>query len=212
MVCSNDKKLSRKEREYLWHRELILNAAEALFSRKGYHDTSVEEIAERAEFSVGYLYKIFENKKDIYQKLIDWRGDEYYQDVFRRIDEASGAKEKLLAVLQCKLEFFERHRQFFGIFANFVSRSDSGPPPLVCEEFRQRYLSYQDKLEEIFSIGMDAGVFKCYEPSLAILALEGMTNAIIGRWIHTGESKLESVEPEVIGDILFNGLFARGDD
>jgi hypothetical protein len=59
---------------------------------------------------------------------------------------------------------------------------------------------------------MDAGVFKCYEPSLAILALEGMTNAIIGRWIHTGESKLESVEPEVIGDILFNGLFARGDD
>lgn len=43
----------------------IIDAAEALFSERGYHDTTVAEIAARAGMSPANLYRHFENKEDI---------------------------------------------------------------------------------------------------------------------------------------------------
>ena len=41
-------RLSRKEREYLRHKEEILWAAEEVFSEKGYVSATVEDISQRA--------------------------------------------------------------------------------------------------------------------------------------------------------------------
>ena len=41
-------------------REQLLDAAEDLFSRRGFHDTSLREVARLAEFSVGSVYSFFE--------------------------------------------------------------------------------------------------------------------------------------------------------
>jgi AcrR family transcriptional regulator len=51
--------IKRKEREYLTHREEILQAAEKLFATKGFFHTTMNEIAEAAEFGTGTLYKYF---------------------------------------------------------------------------------------------------------------------------------------------------------
>ena len=47
--------LSRREREKLWQRQQMLNAAVELFSRKGYHHVTMHEIAQKAEFAIGTL-------------------------------------------------------------------------------------------------------------------------------------------------------------
>ena len=43
----------RRRRHQLLSREQLLDAAEEIFGRKGYHDTTLKEVAELAEFSVG---------------------------------------------------------------------------------------------------------------------------------------------------------------
>ncbi len=48
----------------------ILKAAETLFGRKGYHQTSIEEIADLAEVSTGTVYFYFKNKEDLLIKLM----------------------------------------------------------------------------------------------------------------------------------------------
>jgi AcrR family transcriptional regulator len=63
-------KLSRREREKLLHRRQMLDAALELFSEKGYYNVSMHEIAERAEFAIGTLYKFFKNKEDMYRALV----------------------------------------------------------------------------------------------------------------------------------------------
>ncbi|MCD4805118.1 MAG: TetR/AcrR family transcriptional regulator [Desulfobacterales bacterium] len=63
-------KPSRKEREYLRHRQEILKVALKLFSEKGFHNVSMHEIATASEFAVGTLYKFFSNKEDLYRNLI----------------------------------------------------------------------------------------------------------------------------------------------
>ncbi len=208
MVDPEDGQLSRRQRERLWHRQLILDAAEKLFSRKGFYQTNVQEIAEDAEFSVGFLYNMFENKELLYQELITARAEEYFQKTYEQIENANTPPDKLRAVLRTKLNFFERHRRFFSIFANISSQMDSGPPPMMSEDCMSRYRKYQQKLEEIFASGVRAGEFEDFPSSVAVLAIEGITNTIIGQWVHTGKNALESIDPEIIERILFDGFRA----
>ncbi len=46
------RRLREKEQKY----NTILKAAETLFAQKGYHQTSIEEIADLAEVSTGAVY------------------------------------------------------------------------------------------------------------------------------------------------------------
>ena len=62
--------LPRKEREKLQHKEEILTVALKLFSDRGFHNVSMQEIAEESEFSVGTLYKFFESKESLFAALM----------------------------------------------------------------------------------------------------------------------------------------------
>lgn len=69
----SDKDLSpsarRRQREKEQRYRTLLDAAEHLFVTQGYHQTSVEAIAERAEVSVGTVYFYFKNKEDLLVRL-----------------------------------------------------------------------------------------------------------------------------------------------
>lgn len=64
---------TRREREYLRHREEVMAAAERLLEVKDYRDLTVQDIANEAEFSVGYLYKLFSSKDDIFATIVRLR-------------------------------------------------------------------------------------------------------------------------------------------
>ncbi len=76
----SDKQLSksalRREREREKRYQTIFKAAEKLFAKQGYHKTSMEQVADRAEVSVGTVYFYFKNKEDLLVHLI---GDIGYQ-------------------------------------------------------------------------------------------------------------------------------------
>ncbi|MGH8975530.1 MAG: TetR family transcriptional regulator, partial [Acidimicrobiia bacterium] len=54
-------------------RARLLESAAALFAERGFHGTSVEDIAERAGFSRGAFYSNFEHKADLFLALLDDR-------------------------------------------------------------------------------------------------------------------------------------------
>lgn len=71
----NEEKLSRsaqrrqREREHRY--QTILAAAEKLFATEGYHKSSMEQIANASEVSVGAVYFYFKNKEDLIIHLMD---------------------------------------------------------------------------------------------------------------------------------------------
>ena len=69
--------LPRREREKLRQRQEIVTTALDLFSQKGYHNVSMQEIAEKAEFAIGTLYKFFQNKEDLYKTIVLERCDDF---------------------------------------------------------------------------------------------------------------------------------------
>ena len=63
---SAKRRIREKEQRY----NTVLKAAETLFARQGYHQTSIEEIADLAEVSTGAVYFYFKNKEDLLIKLM----------------------------------------------------------------------------------------------------------------------------------------------
>jgi AcrR family transcriptional regulator len=73
-----DEKLSpsalRRQREREHRYQTILAAAEKLFAKEGYHKSSMEQIANASEVSVGAVYFYFKNKDDLIIQLMDEMG------------------------------------------------------------------------------------------------------------------------------------------
>lgn len=124
-----NKKLSRREREKLRHRNEMLSAALDLFSVKGYHHVSMHEIAEKADFATGTLYKFFKNKEDLYKALMMEKAAEYHMvlsdvlsketDTLAVIGDYIAAKAEIFAdnIATLRLYFAEKRGASFNIKA-----------------------------------------------------------------------------------------------
>ena len=61
----------RRQREREHRYQTILSAAEKLFATEGYHKSSMEQIANASEVSVGAVYFYFKNKEDLIIQLMN---------------------------------------------------------------------------------------------------------------------------------------------
>src|SRR5829696_10223858 len=86
--------LSRREQRRLQHQDLsrnqLLDAAEEVFGRKGFHETTLKEVAELAEFSVGSVYSFFQSKDDLFRAIFTRRGDQFMEEM-QDVLQAAGA-------------------------------------------------------------------------------------------------------------------------
>ena len=201
--------LTRKERERAEHRRQMLEAAEAVFAEKGYHEAGVQEIADRAECSVGYLYNLFENKTDLYGELIDLRAAEFIADVRERMAAQDGALAKLQAAIVTKVEFFRRRKQFFRIHAQLHTSARVEGPMALPVKARERYRAYMEDLAAVFSQGIRDGVVVDLDPTVLVQCLEGLTNSAIAQWVHKGSPLEDLPEAEILQRVFFEGILAR---
>jgi AcrR family transcriptional regulator len=199
---------TRKEREKARHREFILEAAEAVFAERGYNGATVQEIAERAEFSVGYLYTLFENKEDVYVRLVELRVTEFLQDLRERLRREEDILEKVRVSVRAKFEFFRHNKQFFHIFTHFTPDSRARGPVFMPESCREQYQGYLAQMADIFRQGMRQGLFAEAEPVTLVLCLDGMTKSVIAHSLYTTKMVDSEQAAETIERVFFRGILA----
>jgi len=73
----------------------IVKAAKELFSEIGFDSTTTTLIAQRAEMSIGGLYRHFENKKEVFYTILDNHREEMYSYVKSYIDTIIDKKQDL---------------------------------------------------------------------------------------------------------------------
>ncbi len=87
----NNTILTRKEREREFRRNEILAAAVKFFAQKGFEQTTLDEIADAAEFGKGTLYNYFQNKEEIYTAILE----RIFSDYFKLIEDCNKSSEDL---------------------------------------------------------------------------------------------------------------------
>lgn len=178
----------------------ILRAAARIFAERGYHTTSVAEVAEALGVSKPFLYYYLKNKEDI---LFECSRIATAQlgDVLEEVRAARGTA-------------WERLRQLFRGYARVMSTDfgicliRSTTPGSLPGELRERLYKGRRRLnrevERLVAEGIADGSIRAVHPRLASFALFGAFN-----WISTWYRRDGALPPEGIAD-EFMDLFARG--
>jgi AcrR family transcriptional regulator len=89
----------------------ILSAAKNVFSRNGFHATTVGDIAREAGLAYGSVYQYFDSKEDLFHALMSVEADALRAHVVAAINASRDQPEEswkpLRAIVRATLEFFE---------------------------------------------------------------------------------------------------------
>ena len=94
--------LTRADRQAQTRDELI-GAAERLFTRNGFHATSVDAVADAAGYTKGAVYSNFESKEDLFFAVYERRVDRRVEEMERTLlsgETAYAGMERLIADLE----------------------------------------------------------------------------------------------------------------
>ncbi len=155
-----DRELPRREREKLTQRQEMLAAALELFSEKGYHNVSMHEIAEKAEFAIGTLYKFFKNKEDLYKALILEQADTFHEALTKAIEEPDAEIEKLRNYVKAKGEVFRANVSMIRLYFAETRGASFNIMAGLDPEIRERYGHFLQTLASVFESGMKRKRFR----------------------------------------------------
>lgn len=202
-----DQKLPRREREKLRQRQEMLAAALDLFSQKGYHNVSMHEIAEKAEFAIGTLYKFFQNKEDLYKTIVLERCDDFEEAFKRAMEKSDDEIEKLRHYVRFRGERFRNNLPFVRLFLAESRGISFNLKAGVHDEVRQRYYDILKRLASVFASGIDKKRFKnIADPYFLAAALDSILDASLLLWLDAPERYPYPENPDAILDIFFKGL------
>ena len=94
--------INRRERKKEETRGSIINSAITLFQEKGYHKTSMDEIAEKVDVSKATLYNYFPDKGAILVAYFQSMIADYSQDIKTRLQDNQGIESRLENLLDFK--------------------------------------------------------------------------------------------------------------
>lgn len=203
----SQKRPSRREREKHRQRQEMLAAALDLFAEKGYHNVSMHEIAEKAEFAIGTLYTVFQNKEDLYKALVLEECDRFEEALLATIESQGDEIEKLKNYVRVKGRMFRDHLPFVRLFLAESKGASFNVRAGLDEVLRQRYYAFLDRLTFIFESGIKNGRIRSVAaPYHLALALDSVVDAFLLLWLDQPERHPYPEDPDVILNIFFKGL------
>lgn len=162
---------SLKERQRHEREELILRAADELLLERGYHDTSIDDIAARVGISKGTVYLHFNSKEDLVCALLG-RGIRQLQATMDDILAAPGTpREKLHAILRQMSSGMLSRQRMQLVEALFRNPELHGRLTERREMFGNIWEEPQRRITALFEEGKAAGEFDPDTPTPIMVSL-----------------------------------------
>ncbi len=106
-------------------RRQILETARAAFARRGFHETSMNEIALEAGVTKPVVYQRFASKRDLYREVLQDIGARLQAEVIERAARASTPREQVEAGFSAYIEFVKADPDGFRLLFSGGNRQDA---------------------------------------------------------------------------------------
>ncbi len=202
-------KLSRKEREYLRHRQEILQAALKLFSEKGFHNVSMHKIAEQSEFAVGTLYKFFSNKEDLYKALMLEASNVFHSSLMAALATSGNEMEKIKACVEAKIKVFLDNLDYVRLYLTETRGPGFNVKAGLDTDIKVSYEEFVKKLARVFESGIKKGLFKKFDSYLLAVALDDISNVFLFQRLEYSDA--HPFDADLIINIFFHRVYEKGE-
>jgi AcrR family transcriptional regulator len=184
----------------------ILNAAEGVFTKKGFDEARMDDIAEKTGLSKGTLYLYFKSKEELIIAILDRLfGDLFDQFKARKIDELS-ATEAIWQFTEAAIRDYKKMLILMPIAYEFLALAFRNT---VVQKALKNYLRlYMDSLIPIIQRGIDSGEFRPVDAQEITIAAGAIFEGTVLLWVY--DSSLVDVEHHIRSSIklLMEGVKA----
>jgi AcrR family transcriptional regulator len=185
-------------------KDKILEAAAQIFSEKGYHAASMQDIAAAVNLKKGSLYHHISGKQEILLALLDQALDILIERIGNVVVLSNPPEEKLRTAMRVYLESLIDQRDLSAVLL-FEHRS-------LDAELKSRHVPKRDHFEDLWQDliqeGVSVGVFECGDPAQVTRALLGVMNWTI-TWYKVDGPLTGREVADQFADLFLNGLLKR---
>ena len=122
-------------------REQLISTAIQVFAVNGFHDTSMNDVAEAAGVTKPVLYQHFASKRELYRELLAEIGTELRDTIAKATADAGGPRQQIENGFRAYFRFVEQHNDAFRVLFGTATRSD--------EEFAMEARRVEDSIAEV---------------------------------------------------------------
>ncbi|MBU4489447.1 MAG: TetR family transcriptional regulator [Actinobacteria bacterium] len=184
----------------------ILDAAFHVFSVNGYHNATVDDIAQEAGVSKGTCYQYFESKEDIFIATIDRTLDKVITEAKASVGEEQDARAKLgMKGLTFISNFSDLQFMFIGLYSEILGGN---------ERLRKKASEIQsfvvDFIVEDIELGIEQGVVRQVDSAVVSYALLGIAEVVANRFLLKEEFDVPEFFVNIM-DFMQHGLSTPSD-
>lgn len=202
---STDGKAYRK-RKTKDKRKAVLDAAMIVFSRNGFHETHVDEIAELAGVAKGTVYRYFKSKEDILKEIIKANNELLTDELMRIFNKDGHILELIKEAIAYYVEFFDNNRDLYRILthAPWILKD-------ISDHFYKNLISHLHVVRRrVFNLTRE-GIIKPTDFYTVFYGIFGFIDGVIQKWFRRNcEYSLKDELPVII-EVLFYGFVSEGE-
>lgn len=177
--------------------EEVLQSAANIFFAKGFHATSIEDVARDVGMLKGSLYYYIKSKDDLLFQLLLAGIEDGDAFIAKQIDLQGDPVEQLERAIRAQIDYIIQHRVPFGLFLHeFDSLSGKRQHKLISVMSR-----YNSRFVDLVRRGQAHGKLMAGEPWIIVNGILGMCNWLY-RWYDTDQIS----DPEQVKRIFLHML------
>jgi AcrR family transcriptional regulator len=186
----------------------ILAAAKKVFARKGYHGTTVADIAKAARLSYGSIYWYFDSKDALFHALMEAEGQalrEHVTDALLTTPAHRSPDAPFRAAVQATFEFFESDRAVVKLlFRDSYALGDRFEKHLF-----GIYEGFISDIEKIVEDEQRRGRIIEAPPRMVAYSVAALVGQVAHRRLVTDDGLSAAVAADFVVSLLLNGLIPR---
>lgn len=101
----------------------ILEASYSLLTEKGFKDTTIQEIVDRAKVAKGTFYLYFKDKYDVEKKLIINISKNLFENAIKEVNEKklNDFSDKIIAIIDYVIDYLKDNKDVLNIISKSLS-------------------------------------------------------------------------------------------
>ncbi|MGK7376690.1 TetR/AcrR family transcriptional regulator [Planococcus sp. 1R117A] len=193
--------MNLREKKAVKKREDILRSASLVISRKGFHNTTMEDIAAELLMTKGSLYYYFKNKEELLFQCHDL----ILSNAFNQLEGIYGKEissgEKMKAAIKVHLDIAIQEKEIFNLTVK--------PEQIFSKEYIDPIVKKRDAyaglFDQMIQQGIQKGEFTVNQKKMARMIILGAANWIQVWYSPEGEFSKEEIE-QIYADYLLKIL------
>lgn len=186
----------------------LLSAAAEVFAERGFHDASIDEVAERAGYSKGAVYWHFASKDDLFLALVEERVDRPMREMIELLQSAPAELDMAPEANRRFATLLARQREWLLLDNEYWSQAVRDP------DLRRSYAKRRRQLRAALGSALAARIETLGAPQIGTDP-ERIATAITALSIGLAQQALvdpRAVPAELLGEtivLIYRGLLAR---